>query len=242
MTSRRTSRPRTGKHSDPTNKGKGKEKRPIEEESESGSGPKLEEALHKEKEDEERRVELRRLSEASKSNRSTEIETIPREEIERIDENIWANQVVTKIQDDMNPKLKKRKREPVVPHAFEIATGIESQVANMTARINTRLTSLIEHMSDMIKRAIDKALAQVHIKIQDLEHRVSELEGIGAREALAALKADISKVKKDVQQLQPDLSIFNAQLPEDEVFENEREEIDEEEPEEDHVTKNLDEE
>ncbi|MCD7465934.1 hypothetical protein HAX54_002153 [Datura stramonium] len=72
------------------------------------------------------------------------------------------------------------------------------KVENMTAQNNTRLTSLIEHMPNMIKRAIDKALAPFHIKIQDLEHRVSELEGIGATDALATLKADISKVKIDV--------------------------------------------
>ncbi|MCD7462826.1 hypothetical protein HAX54_049425 [Datura stramonium] len=42
-------------------------------------------------------------------------------EIARIDENLWANQVVviTKIQNEMNPKLKKRKREPLVPHLSE---------------------------------------------------------------------------------------------------------------------------
>ncbi|MCE5165658.1 hypothetical protein HAX54_011387 [Datura stramonium] len=49
--------------------------------------------------------------------------------IERIDKNILSNQVIdiTKIQDDMNPKLKKRKREPVVPHSSEITMGVESQ-------------------------------------------------------------------------------------------------------------------
>ncbi|MCD7473264.1 hypothetical protein HAX54_014998 [Datura stramonium] len=37
-------------------------------------------------------------------------------------------------------------------------------------------------MPNMMKRAINKAIALVHVKIQYLEHRVSELEGIGARE------------------------------------------------------------
>ncbi|MCD7468363.1 hypothetical protein HAX54_006451 [Datura stramonium] len=109
-------------------------------------------------------------------------------EIERIEEYIWANQVldITKIQDEMNPKLKKRKREPM--------------------------------------------------------HRVSELEGIGVRETLAALKADMIKVNTDVQQLQLNLSIFDALLPEDEGFEDERVDTDEEEMEDDHVTRELDEE
>ncbi|MCE3216214.1 hypothetical protein HAX54_005476, partial [Datura stramonium] len=49
----------------------------------------------------------------------------------------------------------------------------------------------------------------IFIARMDLEHRVSELKGIGAREALAALKADMRKVMTDVQQLQPDLSIFD---------------------------------
>ncbi|MCE5166634.1 hypothetical protein HAX54_023031 [Datura stramonium] len=49
-------------------------------------------------------------------------------------------------------------------------------------------------MPEMIKRSIDKALAPIHVKIQDLEHRVSKLEDIGAREALAALKANMSKM------------------------------------------------
>ncbi|MCD7461477.1 hypothetical protein HAX54_046207 [Datura stramonium] len=122
-------------------------------------------------------------------------------EIERIDEKIWTNQVldITKIQDEMNPKLKKRKRVPVVCHVSETDMGINSQmVTNMTAWKITRLTLLIEHMPDIIKRAIDKALAPFYVKVQVLEHRVSKLEGIGAREALAALKADMSKVKIDV--------------------------------------------
>ncbi|MCD9640856.1 hypothetical protein HAX54_026564 [Datura stramonium] len=91
----------------------------------------------------------------------------------------------------------------------------------MTTRNTTRLTYLIEHMPDMIKRAIDKAFAPVHSKIQDLEHRVSKLEGTGARDALAMLKDDMSK---------------------DEVFKDKRAEIDEEELEEEHMTKEIDEE
>ncbi|MCD9639204.1 hypothetical protein HAX54_023582 [Datura stramonium] len=157
--------------------------------------------------------------------------------IERTYENIWGNQVleIIKIQDKMNLKMKKRKREPVVSHAFETDMGIDSQVANMTVQNNTRLTSLIEHMPEMMKRAIKKDLALVHFKIQDLEHTVSKLEDIGAREALAVLKADMSKVKIDVQQLQSNMSIFDAPLPKDEVFEEERAEIDEEDLEEEQV-------
>ncbi|MCD9638127.1 hypothetical protein HAX54_021861 [Datura stramonium] len=56
-------------------------------------------------------------------------------EIERIDEYIWANQVldITKIQDGMNPKFKKRKREPVVAHVYETELGIDSQVEHTQA-------------------------------------------------------------------------------------------------------------
>ncbi|MCD9558475.1 hypothetical protein HAX54_015862, partial [Datura stramonium] len=50
MLPRRTSRPHTRNKSDPTDKGKKKEKRPIEEETESRTDPKLEEALRKAKE------------------------------------------------------------------------------------------------------------------------------------------------------------------------------------------------
>ncbi|MCE3215582.1 hypothetical protein HAX54_002873 [Datura stramonium] len=169
----------------------------------------------------------------------------------RIDENILVNQVldITKIQDEMNPKIKKSKKEPVVANVSETNLGIDTQlehsqaaeahnstfdtpsatpstqpisiarmvqVAITTTRNNTRLTLLIEHIPNMIKRDIDKDLALVHVKIQDSEHRISELEGIGAREALAMLKADMSK--------------------------EERIETDEEELEDNHVTKELDEE
>ncbi|MCD7464755.1 hypothetical protein HAX54_053371 [Datura stramonium] len=94
---------------------------------------------------------------------------------------------ISKIQDEMNPKLKKRKRESVAsypsgttmdvnsqatdhlvvdaPPSFpstlvapqpdkSISTAQMVQVANMPAWNNTRLTSLIEHMTDMIKRDI----------------------------------------------------------------------------------------
>ncbi|MCD7473263.1 hypothetical protein HAX54_014997 [Datura stramonium] len=226
MTPQRTSRPRTGKQSYPTDKGKGKEKRPAKAEPESGSDPKLEESLRKAKEDQEKRAELHRryfpklvpefyasygaaqkhqkvtsplrsrlclekvkdrytwiaaliaagtptwvkdggqiyksdLNVQAKhwlghshqcrryychrnersSSTKTYLSSIPNvvtnlchdtgvPEIERIDENIWVTQVVdiTKIQDEMNPKLKKRKREPVVPHASKTAIGIESEI------------------------------------------------------------------------------------------------------------------
>ncbi|MCD7449184.1 hypothetical protein HAX54_050068 [Datura stramonium] len=153
---------------------------------------------------------------------------------------------ITKIQDERNPKLKKRKRVPVDAHDFETNLGINSQVqhapaaeaqpstsntpvapqsiksisvsrmvqvANMTTWNNTRLTLLIVHMTGMIKRAIDKALAPVHFKIQDLEHR-----------------------------LYPDLRIFDVPLHEDEVFEDDSIEKNEEEQKDDHVTKELDDE
>ncbi|MCD9640857.1 hypothetical protein HAX54_026565 [Datura stramonium] len=53
-------------------------------------------------------------------------------EIGRIDENIWANQVVdiTNIQDKMNPKLKKRKREPMVSHPSETTMGVHLQAVD----------------------------------------------------------------------------------------------------------------
>ncbi|MCD9558462.1 hypothetical protein HAX54_015843 [Datura stramonium] len=70
--------------------------------------------------------------------------------------------------------------------------------------------------------------------VQDLEHRVSKLEGIGVRNALAVLKDDMSK-------LQPNLSIFDAPLPEDESFEDELAKTDEEELEEEHVKKEINE-
>ncbi|MCD9558593.1 hypothetical protein HAX54_016037 [Datura stramonium] len=89
---------------------------------------------------------------------------------------------------------------PVAPQlAQSISVAQMVQVENMIAGNNIRLTSLIEHMPDMIKRAIDKALAPVHIKIYDLENRVSKLEGIDVKEALVALKANMRKVKTDVQ-------------------------------------------
>ncbi|MCD7462535.1 hypothetical protein HAX54_048720 [Datura stramonium] len=126
--------------------------------------------------------------------------------------------------------------EPVVAYVFEIDLGIDSRVEHSQATeaqpstsdtpVAPQLTLLIEHMPDMIKRAIDKALAHVRVKIHDLEHRVSEIEGIGAREALAVLKPDMSK---------PNLSIFDALLPEDEDFEDERVETGEEDPEDDHM-------
>ncbi|MCE5166794.1 hypothetical protein HAX54_026642 [Datura stramonium] len=75
----------------------------------------------------------------------------------------------------------------------------------------------------------------------DLEHRVYELEGIGAREALAALKANMRKVMTDVQQLQPDLRIFDAPLPKNKALKDERVETDEE-LEEEHLAKEIDEE
>ncbi|MCD9640858.1 hypothetical protein HAX54_026566 [Datura stramonium] len=56
----RTSHPRAAKQSDPADKGKEKEKRSAEAEVESGSDPKLEEALRKAKEDRERKAELHR--------------------------------------------------------------------------------------------------------------------------------------------------------------------------------------
>ncbi|MCD9639938.1 hypothetical protein HAX54_024931, partial [Datura stramonium] len=348
-----TSHPRTEKQSVPTDKGKRKEKRPVEAEAESGFDLELEEALHKATKDEERKAELRgkRGEDALRFNavpgmkerffkgthnrnfnkemkfslnriehdfsdilhqikeRYMEIFTLPPScycpipvKVRGVEVDCSAKAInkayfddddadatkylaklenpkycrrLIKIQDEMNPKLKKRKREPLVAHASETEMGIDSQVehthaaeaqpltsdtpiapqsaqsmsttqmvqvANMTARNNTKLTLLIEHISDMIKRAIDKALALVHVKIQYLEHRVSKLEGIGAREALAVLKADMSKVKIDVQQLHPDLNIFDAPLPEDECFEDERVESNEEDMEDDHVTKELDEE
>ncbi|MCD9642720.1 hypothetical protein HAX54_029628, partial [Datura stramonium] len=82
---------------------------------------------------------------------------------------------ITKIHNEINPKLKKRKQESVVPRASVIA--------------------------------------------MDLEHRVSELEGIGVREALAALKADMRKRRG---------------------FKDERAETNEKELEEEQVTKEID--
>ncbi|MCE3050925.1 hypothetical protein HAX54_048523 [Datura stramonium] len=76
---------------------------------------------------------------------------------------------------------------------------------------------------------------------EDLEHRVSELEGIRVRDTLAVLKVDVRKVKTDVQ-LQPDLNIFDAPLLEDNAFEDERANTDEEELEEEHMSKEIDEE
>ncbi|MCE5167158.1 hypothetical protein HAX54_039908, partial [Datura stramonium] len=72
-------------------------------------------------------------------------------------------------------------------------------VANMTARNNTKLTALIEHIPEMIKRAIDMTLSLVHTSIYNLEEGVSALESIGTREAIAALRAYMIKVKGDIQ-------------------------------------------
>ncbi|MCD7469835.1 hypothetical protein HAX54_009142 [Datura stramonium] len=130
--------------------------------------------------------------------------------IEKTNDNIWETRVIdiTNIQDEINSKLNKRKWEPMVPHASETAKARMVQVENITTRNNTRLTSLIEHMPNVIKRAINKAVAPFHVKIQ----------------------------------LHPDLSIFDAPLPKDEVFEDEKVETNEEELEEEQVTKEIDEE
>ncbi|MCD7458513.1 hypothetical protein HAX54_038429 [Datura stramonium] len=210
MTSRRTSCPRTGKQSDPIDKGKVKEKRPAKDEAESRSDPKLEEALRKAKDEEERRVELhlKRGEDALRFNAVPGMKENSTEYLTKLenteDHYTWIASLIAagtptwvtdggfghpKIQDEMNSKLKKRGREPVVSHAFETDMGIDSQ---------------------------------------DLEHRVSKLDSIGAREALTARKVDMRKVKTDVQQLQPNLSIFNVLLTKDEVSEEERAETYEE--------------
>ncbi|MCD7453542.1 hypothetical protein HAX54_021277 [Datura stramonium] len=111
-------------------------------------------------------------------------------EIARIDKNLRANQVVdiTKIQDEMNSKMKKRKCEPIVSQPSEEAIGLDSQTVDEPS---------VETLSSSSATP-------------ELEHRVSTLEGIGAKKAIVVLKVDISKVKGDVQQLQPDMSIFDA--------------------------------
>ncbi|MCD7462905.1 hypothetical protein HAX54_049613 [Datura stramonium] len=160
-------------------------------------------------------------------------------EIGRIDENIWVNQVVdiTKIQDEMNPKLKKRKKELVVSHTSGTTMDVHSRaVDELIVDAMPSSATLVAPQLDqsifilrIVQRAIDMALSLLHIKIQYLEHRVYELEGIGVRDALEALKPDMSKVKTNVHQLHPDISIFDALLPEDEAFEDERAKIDKEE-------------
>ncbi|MCD7446757.1 hypothetical protein HAX54_015661 [Datura stramonium] len=67
---------------------------------------------------------------------------------------------------------------PVAPQPMQTLSAARMvHVANMMARNNTKLTSLIEHLPKMIKRAIERALTPIHIKIQDLEHRFLTLEG-----------------------------------------------------------------
>ncbi|MCE5166641.1 hypothetical protein HAX54_023280, partial [Datura stramonium] len=280
MTSRRTSFPRSGKQSDPKNKGKRKEKGPTKAEAEYESDLVLEEAIHKEKEDDERRAELRHkrgedsLRAAHKHQKATgplglrpclekvnvrgvevdcSAKTINRAyfddddadatdnlknmenlgnhytwiaslivvvmnicqdagvpEIEKIDEYIWENQIGSQVEHsqvaEAQPSTSDTLSETQLTKSISVARMV--QVANMTAQNNTRLTLLIEHIPDMIKRAIDKALAPVPCPNSRL----------------------------------PDLSIFGVPLPEDVVFKDERVETDEEELEDDHVTKELDEE
>ncbi|MCD7449848.1 hypothetical protein HAX54_001890 [Datura stramonium] len=48
-------------------------------------------------------------------------------EIARIDEYRWANQVmdIINIQDEMNSKLKKRKRDPIITHISKVAMALD---------------------------------------------------------------------------------------------------------------------
>ncbi|MCD9640543.1 hypothetical protein HAX54_025902 [Datura stramonium] len=119
--------------SDPVDKGKGKEKRPSEAKVESGSDPELEEALHMVTEDEERKAKLccKRGEDALRFN------IIPGMK-ERFFEGThnWnfnkEKQVldIIKIQDEMNPNMKKRKRDPLVSHPSETTMDVHSQAVD----------------------------------------------------------------------------------------------------------------
>ncbi|MCD7450861.1 hypothetical protein HAX54_008719 [Datura stramonium] len=298
MTSRRTSYPRTGKQSDPTDKGKGKEKRPAEEEAESGSDSELEKSplippgryyptlvyefyasygvVHKHQkaigplrsrpflekvkisgieidcsvkainwayfddDDVDATNYLAKLENPENHYTwiaslieaeihinvgdiiSTEIRDRARQEhtslpfpmlVKNICRDTTDLGIDSQVEHSQAAEAKLLNSDtPVVPQSAQSISATRMvQVANMTAWNNTRLTLLIGHMPDTIKRAIDNALAPVHVKIQDLEHR-------------------------------PDLSIFDAPLLEDQGFDDERVETYEEELEDDHVKKELDEE
>ncbi|MCD7462844.1 hypothetical protein HAX54_049456, partial [Datura stramonium] len=130
-------------------------------------------------------------------------------EITRIDKYQWVNKVldIKKIQDETNPKMKKRKWEPIVSHPSEAtmfhdiqmmdAPSVETLPSSSTTIVTPRLTQSISK-APMIQRSIDKALALVHNRIQDLDHRVSELKCIGVRDAITTLKPNMSKIKNNV--------------------------------------------
>ncbi|MCE3216309.1 hypothetical protein HAX54_006075 [Datura stramonium] len=142
----------------------------------------------------------------------------------------------------MNPNLKKRKWELVVAHDSKTDLGIGSQVEHTQVVEAQPSTSDTPSVTQSTQSIFAARMVQVANMTAWNKTRVSNLEGIGVREALAALQDDMSKVNTDVQQLQLDLSIFELPLPEDEVFEDERVKTDEKELEDDHVTKELDEE
>ncbi|MCD7457943.1 hypothetical protein HAX54_036630 [Datura stramonium] len=153
----------------------------------------------------------------------------------------WIASLITT--DEMNPKMKKRKREPTVAHVSETELGIGSQVEHTQAADAQPLTSDTPSATQSTQYTSATRCSSSSLRPNSrLGDRISKLEGIDVREALAALKTDMSRVKTDFQQLQPDLSIFDAPLPKDEVFEDERVDTDEEELEDDHVTKELDQE
>ncbi|MCD7455516.1 hypothetical protein HAX54_028500 [Datura stramonium] len=128
-------------------------------------------------------------------------------------------------------RLTPSKNDNNIPTPERFLSLVSCWVAKMTAQNNTKLNSLIEHILDIIKRDINNTLAPVHPLIQNLEQR----------EIIAALLADIGRVKWDIQQIQSDLNIFNTPIPEEEDLEDERVETDEELFEDVHRIKGIDE-
>ncbi|MCD9558885.1 hypothetical protein HAX54_016569 [Datura stramonium] len=75
---------------------------------------------------------------------------------------------IMKIQDDMSPKMKKRKKEPTVSHPPEATMSHDTHIVNAL---------LDEIVSSWVATSV--ALTPVDSTIKDLEHKVSELECIG---------------------------------------------------------------
>ncbi|MCD9641575.1 hypothetical protein HAX54_027803 [Datura stramonium] len=100
-------------------------------------------------------------------------------------------------EEEMNSKLKKRKSEP---HLSEASLTPDTQTMGNTAT-NTSTQASDEALASSLAPPIApqpmQTLSAVRMD-QDLEHRESALKGIGAVEALAALRADMSKVKNDI--------------------------------------------
>ncbi|MCE3050962.1 hypothetical protein HAX54_048601 [Datura stramonium] len=224
------------KQSDPIDKGKRKEKRLAEAEAESGSNQELEEALHKANENKEKRVELH-YSEGVLCFLWSSAEA---------PEGIWPV-----AHPPLSGECEGSRGGGTPSWAIEggqiFKSNLNIEEKHWLGFVCSRLTPSKKNneipniQAILISCIMAEDLAIVHNTIEDLEKRFYEIEGISTRDAIASLKADMIKVKNDVQQLQSDLCIFNVSLPDDEVFEDETSETEEEDFEEEHITKETDE-